>query len=167
VAAGDKPLQKAPLGLLGLLDLKTLGRNPDGFNNTVVATIEASDMYGAPNAQILTASGNLQNVGDTLSLTVPSSTAYRVRSFAGAVTTIATENAGLALGFQTSANSNFAPWYSQNSTQAAAAQNFRAARYFERPPIIGPGSILLVYNLIAFGAARAASLVAVVEPIPA
>lgn len=41
------PLQKFPAGLLGLLNLKTLGRAPQAFSGQVVPTIDASEFYGA------------------------------------------------------------------------------------------------------------------------
>lgn len=40
-------LHKVPAGLLDLLRLRTLGRAPDQFSDSVLATVESSNFYGA------------------------------------------------------------------------------------------------------------------------
>jgi len=41
----DSPLQKAPSGLLGAFDLKTLGQQPTKFGELVQPSVEVIDMY--------------------------------------------------------------------------------------------------------------------------
>ena len=76
----DSPLQKAPLGLLGALDLKTLGDNPSRFQGTVFPMIDAQEYYLAPNLDIVTATGNAQTSGTEVSYTVPNGYAYRLKA---------------------------------------------------------------------------------------
>lgn len=66
------PLQKAPIGLLELLNLKTLGKQPTGFAEVVSPVVDARDFYG-PNLLIASgtggAIGSLLNLDEVLTLT--------------------------------------------------------------------------------------------------
>jgi hypothetical protein len=55
----DSPLQKAPLGLLGALDLKTLGVNPDVFAGSVLPVVDAWEHYLADQLLVTTASSTI------------------------------------------------------------------------------------------------------------
>ena len=160
-------LQKAPLGLLGALELKVLGKNPDQLADALVATYDAEDFYGLPNAQILTATGNLTSTGDLLQITVPSNQVYRVHTLAMRISINAGDKVGGILGVQVNANSTIAAIHADNGSiigiAAAFSGNWACATRLERPLLLGPGSILTWYQGTAVGAARAASLTAYVE----
>lgn len=61
----NSPLHKAPLGLIEIFNLKTLGRQPDLFSDTVAPTIDTRDFYSAG---LLLASGTGGEVGALLNL---------------------------------------------------------------------------------------------------
>lgn len=74
-------LQKAPEGLLGALELKTLGQNPNAFGDTVVPFFDVAGFYGLPNT--LTTSALSSNVVAVASfaaaITVPDGEVWRLR----------------------------------------------------------------------------------------
>lgn len=86
------PLQKAPLALLGALDLKQLGHNPEELEGAVQPTYETTEHYLVSNQTIVTASANAQIAGTEVSFTVPNGSAFRVKTVNVAITLPATTN---------------------------------------------------------------------------
>lgn len=73
-------LQKSPLGLLGAFLLKTDGRNPADFGETVVPTTDVTDHYVLPQQEIARATVTITGpaVGANVGLTVPQGEIWRV-----------------------------------------------------------------------------------------
>lgn len=72
----EHPLHKSPRGLLELFRLRTLGRQPDQFGDTVVPVVEAGEFYAADLKLISTATATTGAIGgagmsNTLTLTGP------------------------------------------------------------------------------------------------
>lgn len=77
----DSPLQKAPSGLTGFFDLKTLGAQPTLFADRVMPVVEVSEFYAVPaNRTIQTGTASLNARGSSVSLTVPSGVLWRVHA---------------------------------------------------------------------------------------
>jgi len=75
------PLQKSPDGVLGALDLKVLGLNPNKFSDTLVPIVDVYDQYLANELATLespTATITGPAVSADATLTVPNGQAYRV-----------------------------------------------------------------------------------------
>lgn len=70
------PLHKTPLGLLELFRLKTLGRAPDSFGDTVIPVVNALQAYAAAELQSAGSAGNVGAIngvnGNTASVSVSS-----------------------------------------------------------------------------------------------
>lgn len=81
-----RPLQKAPLALLGALDLKVLGQNPDTFPPELQAVYDSVEHYLVDKQTVITASGNAQAQGTEASFTVPFGFAYRMKTLNVALT---------------------------------------------------------------------------------
>lgn len=76
----DSPLQKAPTGLLGALNLKTQGRYPQLFGETLVPVLELTDFYLHPNRTALTFAAALTvGPGQVGTLVVPDGQAWSVK----------------------------------------------------------------------------------------
>jgi hypothetical protein len=72
------PLQKAPLGLLGAFDLKTLGINPTAFGDTVVPISSTDDFYFLPNQRSTVAAAAVLS-GVVATQTVPANEIWRIK----------------------------------------------------------------------------------------
>lgn len=75
------PIQKAAGALLGVLELKTLGRAPSQLSDQVVPVIESTEEYLIAN-QDTASSGNVAvtNPGDEIGLTVDAGQIWRVHT---------------------------------------------------------------------------------------
>jgi len=77
----NSPLQKGPDGLLGLLDLKTLGRNPNEFPNTLQGTVECREFYLLRERRVTSANGAFVAINTAIgTVTVPNDEVWRVNS---------------------------------------------------------------------------------------
>lgn len=75
----DSPLQKVPFGVLGALDLKTLGLNPTLFGDRVQPVIEVFDNYLAPQVEVVNAiEAAAQALGDFAMLQIPAGECWRI-----------------------------------------------------------------------------------------
>jgi hypothetical protein len=76
----EQHLQKAPLGLLGALNLKVGGDNPDGFSKCLQATFDATQLYTAEfvNQAINASVGEV--AGSSLTIDVDSAHAWLMRA---------------------------------------------------------------------------------------
>lgn len=84
------PLQKAPEGLLGALDLKTLGRSPSEFPSSLQAMIECLPFYLLRNRQMVSIGGAFVAIGVGIggSHTVPNDEVWRVKSLGFSVSRV-------------------------------------------------------------------------------
>ncbi|HET8777485.1 MAG TPA: hypothetical protein VFN76_07475 [Candidatus Limnocylindria bacterium] len=162
-------LQKAPLGLLGLLELKTQGENPNEFSDTVSPVIEASDFYAAPALTIVEATGNVTNKGDILEIVVPNNTAYRLRTLSMGVALAAGEGCCVALGYRIDPNGVLAQFHQDTIADGdlAGVCDFPCCMYFDRPFLVGPGGRIGGIIRSNLSGASAAALRAVVEILTA
>lgn len=72
-------LQKGPDGLLGALDLKTTGQNPNEFDLELKPTFEARPFYLLRNRRVTAASGPFATINTMIaSLTVPQDEVWHV-----------------------------------------------------------------------------------------
>jgi len=72
-------LDKAPDGLLGTFDLKTLGRNPDKFGDTVEPGIDVAEFYLLRSRTCQSSGGAFASLGTaTGTLIVPNAEIWRV-----------------------------------------------------------------------------------------
>lgn len=79
----DSPLQTAPIGLLGALDLKTLGLNPNVFSGTLVPVVDCWDVYLADHLKVVTATGTIGvgSSGGVVNIPVPQGYMWRLLDF--------------------------------------------------------------------------------------
>lgn len=167
----SSPLQKAPLSLLGALDLKTTGENPTEFGDVVTPTYAVDDHYLAPNAQFVTVSGNLQNPADLLTLSVPNGVAWRVRCVAGRAVIGSLDASGFYafLGMRLNSTQSLVVVQQGVVPQPAVATTLHPAvttGLLARPLLLQSGGQLALYLEAAFNAPRACSLSALVDVIP-
>lgn len=74
-------LQKGPDGLLGALDLKTTGKNPNEFPNSLQAVLECRQFYLLRNRRVIAASGAFATINTMIaSITVPQDEVWHVNS---------------------------------------------------------------------------------------
>lgn len=166
----DSKLQTAPLGLLGAFQLKTLGDNPTLFGDRLQPVIEAMGFYGLASRSFQLATGNLTNPGDTLTLTVPARQIWRVLCVSGRAVIGALDVNGFVgfVGTRPTSDVNqslVAIAENQVVQPAAGATTIHCAvsSGFGEPFFLGPGAQLALFLGIAFNAARACSLQAIVE----
>jgi len=77
----SSPLQKAPDGLLGALDLKTLGHSPSQWPDTLQGVIEATPYYLLRNRRAYTGGAAFAAINATIfAHTVPDSDVWRVKA---------------------------------------------------------------------------------------
>lgn len=70
------PLQKAPLALLELLRLRTLGDQPTAFSDTVSPVVDATEQYGADQIRTAATSGAASAVNASATSIVGTATRY-------------------------------------------------------------------------------------------
>lgn len=140
-------LQKGPVGLLGALALKVLGRNPPQFGDAVVPTVEVLDQYLAQGELDTQTTGNIDVVGTSNNgaLTVPSGKCWRVLCVGFNVTTNAADIVdGYRVGFAIqppAGAASLVPTAYQNVPPApagATANGTRFGYYFPRPLFLPP-----------------------------
>lgn len=165
----DSPLQKAPSGLTGFFDLKTLGQQPVKFSDTVLPVVEVSEFYAVPaNRTIQTATAALNARGSAVSLTVPSGVLWRLHGIGwnGAF------NAGdwwypaplINIGNVTLR----LPTPYVNAIQVPAAQDTELSQgiVFDAPLLLQSGSLITLIAGTAIGTATNVTLSALVDSIP-
>jgi len=94
------PLHKAPLGLLELFRLRTLGANPNQFSDTVQPVTDVTDFYGADLFSAVAENGAAGAIGVGL-VSAVSLNSRRYLGFSGTLTVGAAAGTylNLALGF--------------------------------------------------------------------
>ena len=165
----DSPLQKAPAGLLGAFNLKTLGQNPDIFSSMVMGVADVRDMYLADLASGNSVTGNVTVAGNQVVMPVPNGEIWRVRTIAGFLQISAGTTAADGVRFSLGINS--VGVFSLNdrlvASPAAATTVFHAASWLGNGFILLPGSSLTLTNAATLSAASAATLRCFREVIPA
>jgi hypothetical protein len=140
-------LQKGPVGLLGALALKVLGRNPPQFGDAVVPTVEVLDQYLAQGELDVQATGNVDVVGTTnnAQILVPSGKCWRVLCVGFNVTTNAADIVdGYKVGFAIlppAGVGNLVPTAYKDVPPAPAGATLNGTRfgyYFPRPLFLPP-----------------------------
>ena len=71
-------IQRIPPGLLSFLGLKSTGQNPNVLADTVVPTLNLEHLYLAQDLRVSSATQNVANAGQSISLAVPNGEAWRV-----------------------------------------------------------------------------------------
>lgn len=98
----NSPLQKGPDGLLGTLDLKTLGRSPGEFGGMLTPTLESKEFYLLRNRSMTTVGGAwVANGTATGTFTVPQTEVWRIK---GLLLLLQRNVADIALNIEVSAN---------------------------------------------------------------
>lgn len=137
------PLHKVPLGLLELLRLKTLGRAPDQFSDTVLPTVEALESYAAP--ELETTSGTAQ-VGGMVShsSTITVGTFRWIWGVAGVLTMGAAPGTFVQweVGFQTPGNAQPFVFGQGELRPIAAAAVIRFGAALPRPMVLRAGTAI-------------------------
>ena len=150
----DSPLQKSPLGLLGALDLKTLGHNPDAFGGLVAPVTEALSFYSVN----FRADRRITGSTFPLSLTVPTGQLWRVWNvsavidLSGATITPAVVRASIGwlntgTGFTYQIADLRIP-----TTSVLATDELFVERQFEIPFLAQPGAVLALNSNLAVSA---------------
>jgi len=165
--AGSR-LQKAPLGLLGLFDLKTLGDNPSEFGTTVSPSTDVTDLYAQDLQQVPGVAGTGLTLNSLMTLTVPNGVVWRVLNvFADVTLNVAdvaldstlvlfADIAGAGVAFE---------WAAYDAT-AVNNVNRRIGKYFDRPLVLRPGERLNAVLDFTPSVAATGNLRALVHAIP-
>lgn len=136
------PLQKSPLGLLGALALKTLGRNPDQFSSSVMPTMDVYDQYLATSElQMVVDTTNLTLTGETTkTFTVPTGKVWRLIAAGGRTGLNAADVALIMAGVVNLQSPNGAPQRTPIGVflTPQLGQGLRAFGFNFRPPIFLP-----------------------------
>lgn len=143
-------LQKVAQGLLGLLDLKTLGKNPSSLDQAVRAQLEVADLYGASLRLVQEVTNAAANVPGAVALmTVPNGKIWRVHAasaqMVAAATVVGADGWGVSVGI--SPNAVGATTYVAAATDprtAALAAQFRlkAPVAFRPALVLGAGAVI-------------------------
>lgn len=166
----DSPLQKAPAGLLGLFDLKTLGENPNGFARTLVPVADVRQHYGANGQQVLTTTAS-SSVGATLLLTVPENQVYRVLAIGAllscSIGAVFSKDIQIAVvlsrEFAIPLNAINFPLRGVTTT---VVEEWAFGQWFDEPPLLLPGWQFGARFQYASGGALTQLCRAVVQPLP-
>lgn len=160
-------LQKAPLGLLSLLDLKTLGFNPNDFGNGVVGVVDVTELYAATLQNTGNIGANVQVNGDPVTLPVPAGECWRVHSVGGLLVMAAATTHADGVGFRLSYSAPNASSpcvlgaFDSASTVAVAAAGgatYTHGVWLGGTFVAQPGSVFQLTNERAYGAAVPATL---------
>lgn len=146
------PLQKPPLGLLGALNLKVLGRNPDEFANALQSVYQVNDLYDADLIGQATNTSAGEVAAASINLAVDSAHLWLVRNVSARITYTALSNSAAAQWrhtLQYIPGSGGAQFYLDTSVietatiglPIGAADSFSVflKRTFERPFLMKPG----------------------------
>lgn len=171
MADADSRLQKAPAGLLGLFDLKTLGENPNGFARTVVPVADVRMFYGANGQEVLETTAAPSLTGGTLLFTVPPTVTYRLLAVGGIV--IAGAGAILASDIRQAVviDKTFAVICAQQYSPTRGVtltvnEEFYGGVWFNEPPLLLPGWRFGTRNMFSSSANLTQLCRAIVQPLP-
>lgn len=161
-------LQTAPIALLGALGLKVGGSNPAEFGEQLTPTFNGDDFYGLNWLQQDLATGNLQNSGDELTLTVPANQAWRVHVAGFRASLNAADKIAAFLSFRLNASAVNVPFTADNGSilgiAAAFAGSWALGIRLAPPVLLPPGAIIAATLGTTIGAAaRSCSLSVLVE----
>lgn len=140
------PIQNVPLGLLGALSLKSLGRNPGALADQVAGVIELMDLYGVQTIAVAEAFGNVSTVGAVQGVTVPANECWRVHAISVALVAVTGIigadgwgcSAAVSPGLN-QASTYVASTYTEKTTAVAGANGYRLkAGVVCRPALILP-----------------------------
>lgn len=171
------PLHKPPLGLLGALDLKTLGRNPSMLEDGVRPSLELFSAYAASLQTLIKgATPALVSAGSLSIVSVPAGVCWRLRQMEGRVVLAAAATApdGVAFTLGYGLVSDLSTWIAVESGRfevpvagLTAQAGFVISHEFAQPVFLPPGGMLII-QLDADLAAPSvqAGLRAVVEVLP-
>lgn len=167
----SSPLQKAPRGYLGALDLKTIGRNPTLAPDELSTTFDATDLYEADLAQIATQAATLTAVNDENSMgfgtgsTVNPGFSAKLINTLWASITVATADVGViyALQYNRPGEAQYTPVVWAQAAKdfllpAAGSYTLLLYKHFERPLVLLPGSRVRIICLSAPAAGRASTI---------
>lgn len=173
------PLQKSPLGLLGALDLKVLGRNPDAVPLFLQLAYDAQPFYSAGNLRAVAASQTLGG-GGRAELTVPSGFAWRVVALGGSVSAtggaitgdklifgLRVRSAPAAGGFEVNVGSAMLPAFGTDVLDAG--ERFSFGGFLPVPFVLPPsGSLSVFWESINAGSPSSAAfnVTALIEEFP-
>lgn len=143
--------QTAPLGLLGALDLKAQGINPDEFSRELAPTIDTAAFYLAQGMQISQNATNHAAIidGEKQVLTVPAGVCWWLWSVSGAVAFAAGDTLldtwPLYVGFESPNTINVAVNIGPPGVKGviAGAISLRAGGWVPRPILLPPGSSVI------------------------
>lgn len=141
------PLQKSPTGLLELFELKTLGRAPTQFLDTVGVNIDALNFYGADRIFTADTAGAAGAIGQTL--TVPTSFPRVFIGFSAGITLGAAPGAWLTLrlGIRVPGNASALFMLAQTTLSGApplvAGEFYEAVGMLPSPTLLPAGSSIV------------------------
>lgn len=168
---GDFPLHKAPDGLLGAFDLKTLGHRPDRFAEAIQGTTDVTDFYFRDLQTIPPAvAGNMTNPGDGIVMTVPAGVVWRMFSIGIAIFTDAADVAIAPYGrfdlrTETGATLVYLAPVAMPARQALYTNGI-GAFVFQRPLLLKAGSVIGYRSETQYTAPALGSLNLLAEVIP-
>lgn len=165
----DLLLQKAPIGLTGLFDLKLFGQQPDRVSGTVQPYVDAADHYLLQNMQTQQGQNAACAIaGDGVSFQVPNGQVWRLRALAFRINALLADGQiHIAIGFKQTANGVTVPLgYLAQSLATVATATVDVVRYFERPLLIQSGGSAIGQLEAPTAAARTGTLSAMYEVIP-
>lgn len=152
-------LQKPASALLGALDLKQLGVSPNQFSETILGTLDLMDHYLLNQQAIGAADGNVQNVNDSLTITVPSGEVWRVHAVSYTQTVAVGDNTLLGrIAYLPSSGGSVRCSLAALDTPGARAGSITVTAYFDRPLLARQGSAIQFVLDAALAAARAGAL---------
>lgn len=147
MARGDNPLDKAPRGLTNVLDLKTLGRQPDEFGLLLAPTFDAYEHYIAD--KLITVNSTMNPVSPSafpISSQTVAGADVMLKALSGVVTIGAAAGTRLdiLLGVQIpSSSQSMCVLAFQRFTPYIGGQ-FWLPVLFHRPFLLPAGSVLLL-----------------------
>jgi hypothetical protein len=165
-------LQKSPRGLLGSLNLKQQGENPSQLAKELRAVFDCTDLYTVDLPLEFSQDANLTVAGDAnLIVLAPGNggtpagaqpAAYSVNGISAVVPYDPTDtNAVYALGYARASDTHSMYFdLGPRPLEKVPAVNYKTllSRYFERPLILLPGSLVQVKCFSSPAAARLSSL---------
>jgi len=166
-------LQKVAAGLLDALDLKTYGRNPTEFSNTVQGSVDILDHYLAPRLRCAATQAAVTAINDSTVHTVPAGVIWRLHGVSGHIDLNAADNPVDGVGIEI----DLLPMASTGSCRLAtvgvppkgaayaAATRFVAGQMFDRPLLLMPGAQLIAALTRTLPAARQLAIVALIEEL--
>jgi hypothetical protein len=141
-------LQKAPFGVLGLLELKVGGDNPTEFGGTLQPGADMLDYYTLDRSTVERATQSVQTDAQLATISVPTGQLWRIRAMSAVMllpNTVTVNSQGVGLSCGTNANNSGGHCRLHSSywpiTGAVAVQQGIADTiYFERPLLLRQGN---------------------------